>query len=164
MEGVKKCLHCMTLHVQAMHNSPTAFSNHCQSTLVSLMRPNLCSIWAPLLVQFWKENIPDTGTFLRYILGNVLSDLAIRSWSKSNRLWFSFGNRNSTFGLSDFISQFFVPKKGIVKCQAFSNSRQFGSSEGPIKRPLDLDTWDCPTTTNRRVRQDLWRPLGRLPQ
>ena len=59
-----------------------------------------------------------------------------RSWSKSNRLWFSFGNRNSTFGLSDFISQFFVPKKGIVTCQAFSNSRQFGSSEGPIKRLL----------------------------
>ena len=117
----------MALHLKAMHNSPTAFSNHSRSTLVSLMRPNRCSIWAPLLAQFWKENIPDRGNFVRYILGNVLSELAIRSWSKSNRLWFSFGNRNSTF--SGF-------KKGIAKHQAFSDSRQFDSSEGPIKRLL----------------------------
>ena len=144
MEGVKKCLHCMTLHVQAMHNSPTAFSNHRQSTLVSLMRPNLCSIWAPLLVQFWKENIPDTGNFLRYILGNVLADLGPKATGFDSAL--ATETQLSGFRTSSPNSLF--PRRASSRARPFPIPDNLAVAKGRSKgcfgpnaeMPLDLDT------------------------
>ena len=67
--ALRNVYHCMTVHVQAMHNSPTAFSNHRRSTLVSLMRRNLCSIWAPLLVQFLEREHTRYRKFRQVHLG-----------------------------------------------------------------------------------------------
>ena len=68
---LRNAYHCMTLHVQAMHNSPTAFSNHRRSTWVSLMRPNRCSIWAPLLVQFLEREHTRYRKFPQVHLGHL---------------------------------------------------------------------------------------------
>ena len=128
---LRNAYHCMTLHVQAMHNSPTAFSNHRRSTWVSLMRPNRCSIWAPLLVQFLER---EHTRYRKFSSGTSWAPVPLHL--SRTPLGFGIGF-DSAFV---FILELFV-LKAIVKRHAFSNSRQFGSSNaawlGHMRLPND---------------------------
>ena len=137
----------MALRSLHTNNSPDPFLNLAQfiSDFVTFLVSSHCSTLDPRLTIPWKENIPDFANSSKSMKGNsFFSELAIRYWSHCNNffLWCPvpiYVRRERHWALEHaliqlwqpklnfpFISQMFIPRKGIIHRQPFSNSRQFG--------------------------------------